>query len=317
MIEAAKAKEKYDLLAAGLIVLQKAMSGMMQGFGDEASNAGISNLETAVKTIGNASEALKDFAKVQQWLMPHGGGGGAVTTGGTVFGAGISGAPMSGINIRSAMGHGASMLQGAGASQVAQKQLGHPYSQELDNGVGPEYFDCSGLMQSSYDAVGHSIPRRTYEQKDFAVIAPWEQGRNSYWQKLTRIPGSLLFAEDFSHVGMATGIGGGGQEVIHAGSGGVGYTALSKYWNWAGWPLKQGMESIPYDNFPAILHKNERVLTASEARGHDSGLTYVDNSTVTINGADASVSDIKKMIEDNDEKRAGRIKNELRRYGGR
>jgi tape measure domain-containing protein len=34
-----------------------------------------------------------------------------------------------------------------------------------------------------------------------------------------------------------------------------------------------GMPYVPYDNFPAILHEGERVLTASENRGYGSGVT--------------------------------------------
>ena len=42
-----------------------------------------------------------------------------------------------------------------------------------------------------------------------------------------------------------------------------------------------GMNYVPYDNFPALLHQGERVLTASEARQADRGN---GNITVNVNG---------------------------------
>lgn len=39
-----------------------------------------------------------------------------------------------------------------------------------------------------------------------------------------------------------------------------------------------GLERVPYNNFPALLHEGERVLTASEARSYDGG------SPVTVTG---------------------------------
>ena len=33
-----------------------------------------------------------------------------------------------------------------------------------------------------------------------------------------------------------------------------------------------GLARVPYDNFPALLHEGERVLTAAEARGYNQGV---------------------------------------------
>ena len=33
-----------------------------------------------------------------------------------------------------------------------------------------------------------------------------------------------------------------------------------------------GLDRVPYDNFPALLHEGERVLTASQARAADAGV---------------------------------------------
>ncbi|MBU5231274.1 hypothetical protein KQI15_14785, partial [Intestinimonas butyriciproducens] len=37
-------------------------------------------------------------------------------------------------------------------------------------------------------------------------------------------------------------------------------------------PHAYGLDYVPYDNFPALLHQGERVLTASQARAADRGM---------------------------------------------
>ena len=46
--------------------------------------------------------------------------------------------------------------------------------------------------------------------------------------------------------------------------------AVSGYDEW-GNPYAVGLSYVPYDNFPALLHQGERVLTAQEARSEDGG----------------------------------------------
>ena len=51
-----------------------------------------------------------------------------------------------------------------------------------------------------------------------------------------------------------------------------------------------GLQRVPYNNFPALLHEDERVLTAAEARGYDRGgfcgVQIVMNGTVIREDAD-------------------------------
>ena len=51
-----------------------------------------------------------------------------------------------------------------------------------------------------------------------------------------------------------------------------------------------GLARVPYDNFPALLHEGERVLTAAEARGYNQGgsggLTIIMNGTTIREDAD-------------------------------
>lgn len=57
-----------------------------------------------------------------------------------------------------------------------------------------------------------------------------------------------------------------------------------------------GLERVPYDNFPAMLHEGERVLTASQARGMDRGGSgvHVEIGQVSFG---ASVSDPEEAAE--------------------
>ena len=50
-----------------------------------------------------------------------------------------------------------------------------------------------------------------------------------------------------------------------------------------------GIDYVPYDNFPALLHEGEKVLTAGEARQEKngvSGIQIVMNGTVIREEAD-------------------------------
>lgn len=60
-----------------------------------------------------------------------------------------------------------------------------------------------------------------------------------------------------------------------------------------------GLQRVPYDNFPALLHEDERVLTASEARNYNGGGTTVNVSGNTfIVRQDSDVDDIAAAIAD-------------------
>lgn len=50
------------------------------------------------------------------------------------------------------------------AVSFAMTKLGHPYSETIDGGVGPTYYDCSGLVMVTMDATGINFTRTTYSQ---------------------------------------------------------------------------------------------------------------------------------------------------------
>jgi cell wall-associated NlpC family hydrolase len=105
----------------------------------------------------------------------------------------------------------------------AAEQLGKPY---VLGGVGPDAYDCSGLVMMAYEAAGISLPRTTFQQ----VYAGTPVYSDSQLE-----PGDLLFtagsdgtAENPGHVGMYIGSG----LVIQAPQTGqdVEITPFSGYW---------------------------------------------------------------------------------------
>lgn len=88
----------------------------------------------------------------------------------------------------------------AAAVAAARSALGRPY---VWGANGPHGFDCSGLMQWSYQQAGVGLPRTSQAQRSAGRQVPLSQAR----------PGDLvLYRSDASHVGMYVGNG----QVIHA-----------------------------------------------------------------------------------------------------
>ena len=57
-----------------------------------------------------------------------------------------------------------------------------------------------------------------------------------------------------------------------------------------------GLDYVPYDNFPALLHQGERVLTASQARAADQGAGPRVQVTVTGNSFYGSDKDLEDRV---------------------
>lgn len=64
--------------------------------------------------------------------------------------------------------------------------------------------------------------------------------------------------------------------------------------NWS--PHAWGLDYVPYDNFPALLHQGERVLTASQARAADQGAGPRVQVTVTGNSFYGSDKDLEDRV---------------------
>ena len=81
------------------------------------------------------------------------------------------------------------------AAHVAMAQRGKPYRW---GGAGPNSFDCSGLVYSSYRAVGVNVPRTSRAQATVGVRVPVTQ---------VRAGDLLFFYSPVSHVGVYLGYG--------------------------------------------------------------------------------------------------------------
>ncbi len=103
-----------------------------------------------------------------------------------------------------------------GAVLVAQRQAGKPY---VWGATGPSSFDCSGLTQYSYAAVGKFLPRTTDQQYAASIHLP----------RGSEQPGDLIF---FGSPGAIyhEGIYAGGGQIWHAPKPG-GQVELIRIWD--------------------------------------------------------------------------------------
>jgi len=199
------------------------------------------------------------------------------------------------------------------AARWAETQLGKPYSQTIDGGVGPTHYDCSGLVQASYANVGRSLPRVTYGHKDFSYACDRSNGK--MWSFLAGRPGALVWTANLGHMGMIAGHGG-SRNVIESGTGGVHYSGLDK-WHFIGWPMKTGGQ-VMADNVPALLHKKEVVVNAPIVdkieRMAEGAVSYVDNSTLTINGSGLDEGALRRVLDDWQKEKNNRFATDIKRY---
>jgi cell wall-associated NlpC family hydrolase len=81
---------------------------------------------------------------------------------------------------------------GEKAVAFAYLQLGKPY---VWGATGPDYYDCSGLVQAAWASAGVSIPRDTYSQYAALPHVPMSAIQ----------PGDLIFFDGLGHVGIFVG----------------------------------------------------------------------------------------------------------------
>ncbi|MFD8244068.1 C40 family peptidase [Nocardia sp. NPDC059691] len=93
------------------------------------------------------------------------------------------------------------------AVDAARTKLGSDYSY---GAVGPDSFDCSGLVQWSYEQAGVELPRTSYDQLAAGTPVPLDELR----------PGDMVSFYGGSHSALYAGDG----KVIHASTYGTGVT---------------------------------------------------------------------------------------------
>ncbi|MBF6334142.1 C40 family peptidase [Nocardia transvalensis] len=95
--------------------------------------------------------------------------------------------------------------QGERAVEAAESKLGAAYSY---GSAGPDSFDCSGLVQWSYEQAGVDLPRTSYEQLDAGTPVSLDELE----------PGDLVSFYGGQHSALYAGDG----KVIHAATSGSG-----------------------------------------------------------------------------------------------
>lgn len=104
-------------------------------------------------------------------------------------------------------------MVGTAQDYIAQldARLGKPYSEVIDGGVGPDYYDCSGLTEVCLNAIGIPYTRSTYTQ--WADPRYLHFGPYNYGAALPALQvGDVLYMhadgeEDPGHVGTYDGSG--------------------------------------------------------------------------------------------------------------
>ena len=82
---------------------------------------------------------------------------------------------------------------------LLRQQIGKPYRWGQ---MGPNDFDCSGLVSYAYAQLGVSLPHSSYAMWGYGTAVPRDQLQ----------PGDLVFFEGLGHVGIYIG----GDQFIHA-----------------------------------------------------------------------------------------------------
>lgn len=84
-----------------------------------------------------------------------------------------------------------------------------------------------------------------------------------------------------------------------AGGGGASVTSGAAIPFESGFPLASGLDFVPQDNFPALLHYGERVKTAAEARREDQGGTKItiENHGARIDQQTDSAGNVRLIID--------------------
>lgn len=155
-------------------------------------------IDKAVNSRRPVPKDAKGFEKAYREESAKIVGQGGRLTGNTGQPGGADFDVVSGKKKKSNPGQAPGSNSGASAAQViafAQQQIGEPY---VWGGVGPDGWDCSGLMQWAFGQAGVQLPRVSQQQQTVGKEVPVENAQ----------PGDLLFwGKPAHHVALALGNG--------------------------------------------------------------------------------------------------------------
>lgn len=199
-----KSPEDYLDGASALDVLSKQQADVVLRFQDATNKAGAAE-KLAADAKNRAAQAEAEAAKIENDLAAKKAAMDAQIAKAKAAYNALSAKDKASLNND---GGGSSdlvgQLLGSGAGIVAVNaalsRMGDPY---VWGATGPSQFDCSGLMQWSYNKAGVSLPRSTYSQVEVGQSVSSESSLR---------PGDLVFFYGGSHVGMYVG----GGKVVHA-----------------------------------------------------------------------------------------------------
>ena len=202
------------------------------------------------------------------------------------------------------------------SSQYAELKARYDESGGTDTEVGAQLLDVGAQIESLYEATqimgqayfdnSDEMARLNEIEKDEIdairdVITPLETAHQRLYELNQTLSRGLAVrgVKDFYGSTIAEGTGG---EVSEDGLGSSYLRGPAQseegYYTYSGvyvpYSHAYGLNRVPYDEYPALLHRDERVLTASEARAQDAGQGSVLNVTVTgntITGAPEELAD--------------------------
>lgn len=202
------------------------------------------------------------------------------------------------------------------SSQYAELKARYDESGGTDTEVGAQLLDVGAQIESLYEATqimgqayfdnSDEMARLNEIEKDEIdairdVITPLETAHQRLYELNQTLSRGLAVrgVKDFYGSTIAEGTGG---EVSEDGLGSSYLRGPAQseegYYTYSGvyvpYSHAYGLNLVPYDEYPALLHRDERVLTASEARAQDAGQGSVLNVTVTgntITGAPEELAD--------------------------
>lgn len=149
--------------------------------------------------------------------------------------------------------------------------------------LGQAYFDNSGLMETLNEVEREEIDaiREATTGLENAYMALYDLNQTMSKGLVLKIVkdnyGSTIAEGKGGDVSQLTTVGGHVGVAQEAQEGYYGYNGI---WH----PHAFGLARVPYDGYPALLHADERVLTAAEARAQDGGRGSASPITISITG---------------------------------